>query len=150
MNNIHTSTHVPTDANSVVVKNTQRSYTTTISFIVYITKFAALGTFASSVGLIAYTSINGLRWGLHDSTRKAYDGRLRSLAVEDALERAKDYAKALGLSTVWPVEVREVQWCDEDGDAKMKGVRRFGAADPIFEPEEVMLSARVECKFEAE
>jgi hypothetical protein len=48
------------------------------------------------------------------------------------------------------VEVREVQWCDEDGDAKMKGVRRFGAADPIFEPEEVMLSARVECKFEAE
>lgn len=83
-----------------MVENTQRSYTTTISFVVYVTEFAALGMFASSVGLIAYTSINGVRWGLHDSKRKALDGRLRSLAVEDALERAKDYAKALGLSAV--------------------------------------------------
>lgn len=43
-----------------------------------------------------------------------------------------------------------MQWCDEDGNAKMKGVRRLGAADTIFESEEVVLSARVECKFEAE
>ncbi|KAI4800919.1 hypothetical protein E4T44_11582 [Aureobasidium sp. EXF-8845] len=150
MNNIHTSTHLPTDANGVVLKSTQTSYTTTISFVIHITEFGALGTFASNVVLLPYTSINGVRWRLHDSTRKAHDGRLRSRAVKDALERAKDYAKALGLSAVWPVEVKEVQWCDDDGDAKRKGPGRVGVADLFLEPEEVMLSARVECKFEAE
>jgi uncharacterized protein YggE len=150
MNNIHTSTHLPTDASGVVLKNAQRSYTTTISFVIHITEFGALGTFASNVVLIPYTCIKGVRWRLHGSTRKDFESKLRSLAVEDALERAKDYAKALGLSAVWPVEVKEVRWCDEDGDARMKGVRRVGVADPVFEPEEVMLSARVDCKFEAE
>jgi hypothetical protein len=150
MNNIHTSTHLPTSCNGVVLKNAQRSYTTTISFTIYITEFGALGTFASNVALIPYTSINGVRWGLHGSTRKAFENKLRSLAVEDALERAKDYAKALGLSAVWPVEVKEVRWGCEDGNTKMKGMERLGAADPILESEEVMLSARVECKFEAE
>lgn len=100
--------------------------------------------------LIPYTSFNGVRWRLHNSTRKTHDSRLRSLAVEDALERAKDYAKALGLSAVWPVEVKEVQRCDEDGDARTKGPGRVGVADLFLEPEEVILSARVECKFEAE
>jgi uncharacterized protein YggE len=150
MNNIHTSTHLPTDANGVVLKNTQRSYTTTISFAIYITEFAALGTFASNVALIPYTSINGVRWVLHSSTRKAWESNLRSLAVEDALERSKDYAKALGLSAVWPVEVREVQWGDGDGGARMKGMERLGVAELFFEPEEILLTARVECKFEAE
>lgn len=150
MNNIHTSTYLPTDANGAVLKNTQRSYTTTISFVIHITEFGALGTFASNVVLIPYTSVNGVRWRLHNSTRKTHDSRLRSLAVEDALERAKDYAKALGLSAVWPVEVKEVQRCDEDGDARTKGPGRVGVADLFLEPEEVILSARVECKFEAE
>jgi uncharacterized protein YggE len=150
MNNIHTSTHLPTDAQGVVLKNSQRSYTTTISFVIHVTEFGALGTFASNVVLIPYTSFNGVRWRLHNSTRKTHDSRLRSLAVEDALERAKDYAKALGLSAVWPVEVKEVQRCDEDGDARTKGPGRVEVADLFLEPEEVILSARVECKFEAD
>jgi uncharacterized protein YggE len=77
--------------------------------------------------------------------------------VEDALERAKDYAKALGLSAVWPVEVKEVQSRTSDDGAKTKGMRRPVSAnlDPAFadfclEPGEVVLSTRVDCKFEAE
>jgi uncharacterized protein YggE len=157
MANIHTSSHLPTDPNGVVLKNAQRIYSTTISFNIRIIEFGALGTFANQVALIPYTSIHGVRWALHNSTRKVYEIQSRSKAVEDALERAKDYAKALGLSAVWPVEVREVQWGDNDADAKIKGMARPGVVDPtqgfahvFLNPEEVTLSARVECKFEAE
>lgn len=113
--------------------------------------------------MLPYTSIHGVKWTISNTAREAHEARLRKEAVEDALERAKDYAKALGLSAVWPVEVKEVQWENKDIDAKTEakekgiGKRRSASADPdllfadsFFEPGEVVLSARVECKFEAE
>jgi len=84
------------------------------------------------------------------------------MAAEDALERAKDYAKALGLTAVWPVEVKEAQWGSHDPNAVMKvqekamDMRRPVSdsdpafADLFFEPEEVTMSSRIDCKFEAE
>jgi uncharacterized protein YggE len=159
MTNIHTSTHLPTSPHGAVLKNAQRIYSTTISFTIHIIEFGALGTFASQVALIPYTCIQGVRWKVDGSTRKGCESELRGKAVGDALERAKDYAKGLGLSAVWPVEVREVGWGieDMDVDVKRKGMGRTGVlesdlavADVFLDPGEVVLGARVECKFEAE
>ena len=112
--------------------------------------------------MLPYTSIQGVKWTISNTTRKTYEARLRKEAVEDAFERAKDYAKALGLSAVWPVGVKEVPWGNNDVDArtgkdKDVGKRRPASADPdatfmesFFEPGEVTSSARVDCKFEAE
>jgi uncharacterized protein YggE len=157
MTNIHTSSHLPTSPDGAVLKNAQRIYSTTISFTIHIIEFGALGTFANQVALIPYTCIHGVRWMLHSSTRKAFESELRGNAVGDALERAKDYAKGLGLSAVWPVEVREVQWGNNDASVKTTGIGRKGVADSdqgvagvFLDPVEVVLSVRVECKFEAE
>jgi uncharacterized protein YggE len=159
MTNIHTSSHLPTSPHGVVLKNAQRIYSTTISFNIHIIEFGALGTFANQVALIPYTCIHGVRWAVHDSTRKVYESELRGKAVGDALEKAKDYAKGLGLSAAWPVEVREVRWGIEDGDVdvKRKGMGRTGVVesdsgmvDVFLDPGEVLLGASVECKFEAE
>ncbi|KAI5209375.1 hypothetical protein E4T38_02401 [Aureobasidium subglaciale] len=121
-----------------------------------------LGTFASQVAVLPYTLIHSVRWALTSTTRQAHESQLRSMAAEDALERAKDYAKALGLSAVWPVEVKEAQWGSHDPNAVMKvqekamDMRRPVSdsdpafADLFFEPEEVTMSTRIDCKFEAE
>jgi uncharacterized protein YggE len=106
MTDIETSSHLPTDSQGTVLKNTQRSYSTSVSYTIYIAEFSALGTFANQVSMLPYTAIHGVKWTISNTTRKAYEARLRKEAVEDALERAKDYAKALGLSAVWPVVMK--------------------------------------------
>ncbi|KAI4741537.1 hypothetical protein E4T50_08014 [Aureobasidium sp. EXF-12298] len=157
MTDIHTSSHLPTDTQGAVLKNAQRSYTTSVSYAIHIAEFGALGTFANQISILPYTSIQGVKWSISSTTCKAHEARLRKEAVEDALESAKDYAKALGLSAVWPVEVKEVQWEKHDVETKTKRTRRPVSADTdpasmesFFEPGEVTLSARVDCKFEAE
>ncbi|KAI5249374.1 hypothetical protein E4T43_00760 [Aureobasidium subglaciale] len=145
-----------------VLKNAQRVYSTSVTFDIRIRDFNKLGTFASQVAVLPYTLIHSVRWALTSTTRQAHESQLRSMAAEDALERAKDYAKALGLSAVWPVEVKEAQWGSHDPNAVMKvqekamDMRRPVSdsdpafADLFFEPEEVTMSTRIDCKFEAE
>ncbi|CAD0086773.1 unnamed protein product [Aureobasidium vineae] len=162
MKAIKTTSQLPTDTQGAVLKNAQRVFETAVSFDIRVSDFGRLGSFAAQVAQLPYTEIHSVRWALTSSTRQAYASKLRTMAAEDALERAKDYAKALGLSAVWPVEVRETQWGNHDVDAVMKvqeramDMRRPVAdsdpafADLFFEPEEVTMSARVDCKFEAE
>ncbi|KAI5259525.1 hypothetical protein E4T42_00192 [Aureobasidium subglaciale] len=162
MTSMRTTSHLPTDQYGTVLKNAQRVYSTSVTFDIRIRDFNKLGTFASQVTVLPYTLIHSVRWALTSTTRQAHESQLRSMAAEDALERAKDYAKALGLSAVWPVEVKEAQWGSHDPNAVMKvqekamDMRRPVSdsdpafADLFFEPEEVTMSTRIDCKFEAE
>ncbi|THY67426.1 hypothetical protein D6C97_00810 [Aureobasidium pullulans] len=162
MTSLKTTSHLPTDQYGTVLKNAQRVYSTSVSFDIRIRDFSKLGTFASQVSTLPYTLIHSVRWALTSTTRQAYESKLRAMAAEDALERAKDYAKALGLTAVWPVEVKEAQWGSHDPNAVMKvqekamDMRRPVSdsdpafADLFFEPEEVTMSTRIDCKFEAE
>ncbi|KAI5208578.1 hypothetical protein E4T39_01282 [Aureobasidium subglaciale] len=148
MTSMRTTSHLPTDQYGTVLKNAHRVYSTSVSFDIRIRDFNRLGTFASQVAVLPYTLIHSVR--------------LRSMAAGDALERAKDYAKALGLSAVWPVEVKEAQWGSHDPNAVMKAQEKAmdmrrpvpdsdpAFADLFFEPEEVTMSTRIDCKFEAE
>ncbi|KAK6008473.1 hypothetical protein QM012_000376 [Aureobasidium pullulans] len=156
MTDIKTTSHLPTDEYGTTLKNAQRVYSTSISFNIHIRDFTKLGTFSSQISILPYTSIHNLKWAITNTTKKASEKTLRAAATKDALERAKDYAKALGLSAVWPVEVREVQWGKCDGGAVKKGQERTmgmrtlvadldpGVRDLVFEPEEVVLSMRLE------
>ncbi|KAG9650107.1 hypothetical protein KCU64_g9186, partial [Aureobasidium melanogenum] len=162
MTSITTTSHLPTDECGTALKNAQRIYSTSVCFDIRVREFGKLGTFASQVSRLPYTLIHSVRWALTSTTRQAYESRLRTMAAKDALERAKDYAKALGLTAVWPVEVKEAQWGYHDASAVMKvqekaiDMRRPvvdsdpAFADLFFEPEEVTMSMRIDCKFEAE
>ncbi|KAG9828391.1 hypothetical protein KCU78_g12707, partial [Aureobasidium melanogenum] len=162
MTSIKTTSHLPTDERGAVLKNAQRIYSTSVNFDIRLREFSKLGTFASQVSKLPYTWIHNVRWALTSTTRQAYESRLRTMAAKDALGRAKDYAKALGLTAVWPVEVKEAQLGDHDADAVMNvqekamDMRRQvvdsdpAFADLFFEPEEVTMSTRVDCRFEAE
>lgn len=162
MTSIKTTSHLPTDECGTALKNAQRIYSTSVCFDIRVREFGKLGTFASQVSRLPYTLIHSVRWALTSTTRQAYESRLRTMAAKDALERAKDYAKALGLTAVWPVEVKEAQWGYHDASAVMKvqekaiDMRRPvvdsdpAFADLFFEPEEVTMSMRIDCKFEAE
>ncbi|KAI4715695.1 hypothetical protein E4T48_08123 [Aureobasidium sp. EXF-10727] len=145
-------------------KPAQKVLETIVGYNVRVKDLQKLGSFAAQVGCLQNTEVLGLRWGVSDSTRTTHASRLRRLAGEDALERAKDYARALRLSAVWPVEVRETGWGEDDVDGVVRGqekavdmdVRRLvvdsdmAFADLVFEAEELTMGARVECKFEAE
>lgn len=162
MTAIKTTSHLPTDECGAALKNAQRVYSTSVSFDIRVRDFGRLGSFAGQVSTLPYTLIHSVRWALTSSTRQAYESKLRTMAAKDALERAKDYAKALGLSAVWPVEVKEAQWGDHDANAVMKVQEKAmdmlrpvtdsdpAFADLFFEPEEVTLSTRIDCRFEAE
>lgn len=162
MTSLRTTSHLPTDQYGSVLKNAQRVYSTSVSFDIRVKDFSKLGTFASQVSTLPYTVLHNVRWALTSTTRRAHESKLRKIAAEDALERAKDYAKALGLAAVWPVEVKEAQWGSHDPNAVMQtqqtalDMRRPVSdsdpafADLFFEPEEVTMTTRVDCRFEAE
>lgn len=162
MTSMKTTSHLPTDQYGTVLKNAQRIYSTFVSFDIRVRDFSKLGTFANQISILPYTVIHSLRWGLTNTTRRADESMLRTMAAEDALDRAKDYAKALGLAAVWPVEVKEAQWGSHDPSAVMQAqqtaldMRRAvpdsdaAFSDLFFEPEEVTMTTRIDCKFEAE
>lgn len=162
MASLKTTSHLPTDAYGTVLKNAQRVYSTSVCFDIRVVDFGKLGSFAGQVSMLPYTLIHSVRWAVTSSTRQAYESKLRTMAAKDALERAKDYAKALGLSAVWPVEVKEAQWGDHDAHAATKvqekamDMRRTvtdsdpAFADLFFESEEVTLRTSINCRFEAE
>ena len=152
---IMTNLHSSSSAQPAVPKAAQTVFSTCVSYAIFIAEFNALGTFANQVSLLPYIVIKGVRWTVSNSTQKALRAELRKEAVKDALDRAKDYAKGLALSAVWPVEVREIQWGSSDDEvSEMKKTRGsvsdHASVDLGFGSGEVVLSARVECKFEAE
>ncbi|PIG69420.1 hypothetical protein AARAC_005256 [Aspergillus arachidicola] len=86
-----------------------RVYTARTNFEVKFRDFSKLGEFVSDVAKDPLVSVRDVDWQLTDDTKQQLGQECRKLAVWDALAKAKDYAGALNMSNLRPVEVDDSQ-----------------------------------------
>jgi len=138
-------------------RNKSRQYNAHITFEIKFADFTVLGDVSTELAKMQFVSVRNIDWRLTDKTKASLVGMSRKLAVEDAVSKARDFAAAVGKSTVHAVEINT----DSDGfgrSSNMFGATRVygaGAAaaeeDSLnFEPEEVEMSCSIQVKFEAE
>ncbi|ORV53481.1 hypothetical protein AWC02_01920 [Mycolicibacter engbaekii] len=91
-----------------------------------------------------------VKWSLTDKLRAKLIVKARTYAVRDAVTRAQQYADALGLGKVRPLEV-----VDQDGQsyggvaAPMRTGSANDGAEVVLEPNHIELSATVTARFVA-
>jgi len=139
-----------------------REYNASTSFEIKFADFAKLGAVCTDLANMPFVSIRNISWRLTEKTKASLWGQSRSMAVEDAVTKAKDFAAAVGKTKVRAVEINS----DTDG-LFGRTASAFGGAQIMrsrgivgqnhseeeelsFEPEEVEMNCTVKVKFEAE
>jgi hypothetical protein len=158
--------HVPYDNERKV--NLPREYQATVNFSIRLQKFNALGRIIHDLVAIEYVRSEGVQWVLTHDTMEAQRSKLRTLAAKDALDRAQDYAKAVGYERVLPLEMREAQAYTRSSNSKTglvptdgvetqsKNMAAFEEWEDLGEeafqytPEEVKMTLSLHAKFRAE
>lgn len=107
MSSISTGSYIPWDHEKQ--EHRTRVYTARTNFEVKFRDFSKLGEFVSDVAKDPFVSVRDIDWQLTDETKQALGQESRKLAVWDALAKAKDYAGALNMSNLRPVEIDDVQ-----------------------------------------
>ena len=108
--------HVPYDNEKKV--NLPREYQATVDFNIRLQKFNALGKMIHDLVAIDYVQSNGVKWVLTHETMESQRSKLRTMAAKEALNRAQDYAKAVGYANVTPIEMREAQAYTRSSNSK--------------------------------
>lgn len=116
----------------------------------------ALGAWIGELGRAPEHEVGGVTWSLAEETERRLAGRARALAIEDARERAADYARAAGLGDPAITAIREP---DLDapgplgkGRARAEGVMLAsadGGAPVALTAGEIEVEAAVEVAFQA-
>jgi uncharacterized protein YggE len=102
-----------------------------------------------------HIKISSIDWHLTDATLDSIRGGARKNAAQDAIQKAVDYAEAFvgaGKDKVRPVTVSENQYYTQSTRPHLhygKGMRGHitGQEELQFEPEDVSLDVKVDCKF---
>jgi uncharacterized protein YggE len=107
----------------------------------------ALGVWLTESAELSGVSIGNIQWALRDETQQRVMAELRSLAVDDAFAKARNYAAAIGRTDVVPVSLAE----EDDGQMLRMSSARFrgGGSDVEFTPTPINVMVRVEVRFAA-
>lgn len=114
--------------------------------------FAELSRWVSTgISNVEGFRLERVKWALTDKLRGKLIARARTYAVKDAVARAQQYADALGLGKVRPLEVvdRGVGSYGDDVTASVRGGSADGGPDVMLVPNHIELSATVEARFVA-
>ena len=130
-----------------------------VEFSAVFTDFAALSWWVTDVSERDGLQIDAIEWRLTRETAKQAEADVATEAVRVAVERASAYARAIGLSSVTPVEVADVGLLgrDEPGPAPMARMLKsasfaadVGGGQAVeFQPEDIIVAAGVEARFVA-
>jgi len=140
------------------------NYTASTTFTIKFADFKVLGGVCTDLSILPFVSIRSITWSLTDVTKATLVTQSRRLAVEDAVAKARDFASAVGVLSIRPVEINQ----DDDGTGVRSGF--FGGGGPVmrnlaatpfgqgreeserlsFEPEECEVTCEVRVKFEGE
>ena len=162
MDSFTTTSFLPSEYNRESSQSPQRVFATSVAFKLEVQDFGKLGELVTQLSTsIHHARVHDVRWELTEDTKKYHQSELRRLAAADALQKATDYAYALGLQTVRIVELREegagggaVYYASarnmvrgfENGHADEEKVFQ----DLEFVPEDIKLTCAVDCRFEAD
>lgn len=123
--------------------------------------FADVDVLAGWLDVIAQRDglqVAGVEWQLTPETQARIDGEAATRAVVAAVERATAYARAIGRSSVVPVEIADLgllRGGEADATPRMfaKAAMEMDAAGSpgfAFRPEEIVVRAAVEARFRTE
>ena len=161
------SSHVPYDSDRKV--DLPRKYQSWVDFQIHLQKFSRLGPVIHDLVEIEHASSQGVEWILTPDTKEAQRSKLRTLAAKNALNKAEEYAKALGYDKVVAMEMKEAQAYTRSSSMKGRGREPTDGvetqsknmaegeewedlSEEAFEytPEDVKMSQSVNAKFRAE
>ncbi|QDS69623.1 hypothetical protein FKW77_008890 [Venturia effusa] len=137
------------------LRQKSRQYNAQVSLEIKFADFSLLGSACTDLATMPFVSVRNIDWRLTDKTKASLVGMSRKLAVEAAVSKAKDFAGAVGKTTVTAVEIVADRDNGYSRSARVYGATRaFGAAEVEdalnFEPEDVDMTCSVHVKFEAE
>lgn len=162
MTSLQTTSHMPTNNNGEPIEGATRVYEAEVTFDIRFRDFEALGPIATKLAAMPHVQVDRVDWILTPQTEQSYLSELRKMAARDALQRARDYAEALGLEHVVAVELEETQnrllFSSAVPRRKTKQSAPYASAHQIeknysdlaFHPEEIKMNMDVMCKFQAE
>lgn len=121
--------------------------------------FDALGGWLrQQVGPTTGFQVDRIEWALTDKRKQELTQQVRARAVQDARSRAQEYADALDLGPVTPVEIADAGMLagdiSPDSIGAISGVRQaafIGSGEPelTFVPEDIEIAAAVDARFVA-
>lgn len=153
---LRTGSEVPWDRDG---NPRERVYYGQISLNVTFCDLSRLGELVGRLSAQKYVEINNIDWRLTDETTKANSSKARKLAMQDATEKARDYAEFLGRE-VQPVEVTDSEVGRGYMGARYKGgdmvpLAAMGAGGEQHEdldltPQEVEVQCSVQVNFKGD
>ncbi|MCS3842325.1 SIMPL domain-containing protein [Microbacterium sp. AK031] len=133
-------------------------YRASVDFSATFTDPSELSIWVSDISAWDGVEVSWVDWHLTPETRTRVERDVASSAVNVAVARAEAYAAALGLASVTPIEIADVglishgQTPGAPQTMKARGAA-FVAADSApsmeYEPDEIVVSATVEARFNA-
>jgi uncharacterized protein YggE len=132
-------------------------YHATASVEARFSDFAALGAFLDPIALREGVTVQGIQWGLTKATADELLRTAQTGAIEEASTKAKNYAAALGLTSIRPLAVADPGMLSpEPPSPRMMSAMASKSFDsgrsssPLdLTPADVVVSAAVEARFEA-
>lgn len=132
-------------------------YKATIDFTATFTEASELSIWVSDISAWDGVEVGWVNWHLTPETRARVEREVASAAVGVAVARAEAYAAALHLTTVTPREIADVGLISSgQPPAAPQMMRARGAAFAAdsapameYEPEDIVVSATVEARFDA-
>lgn len=136
-----------------------RVHTATSSYSAIFRNFAKLGDVVGNLMTHPHVSIDRVEWKLTDATIKSLHSESRTLAMENAIEKAEDYARVVGRK----VFAREINDSDHGNQVAMlqqqqmarsavygSGVGPSHDSSVDMTPQDIRYTGRVTVKFESE
>ncbi|RYP40667.1 hypothetical protein DL767_001525 [Monosporascus sp. MG133] len=107
MSSLSTGSYIPWDQRSGGEQQRNPVYTARTTFKVTFRDFARLGQVVSDLTNRPYVSVVSVEWRLTTPTKLEMSKASRKLAIEDAVDNARDYAEALGRTSWQALEVSD-------------------------------------------
>lgn len=121
------------------------------SLSVTFSDFGELSRWLGEVSAHDGVTVHGVNWSLTDTSLANANRIARDLAVQNAVEKATDYARSLGLGNVHPRALSDSGLSGDGGPpflGSVGDVAQFSSVE--FAPESIVVSATVEARFSAD
>lgn len=108
-------TDLKTSSNAGYGSDPKMTYQVSVTFNIRVRDFEKLGTLARRLAEAPLVTISKIAWALTTLTASSSDSRLRKMAAANALQRATDFAEALGLNSVFAISISQEMDYGESG-----------------------------------
>ena len=149
MTPLRTCTWIP--QNNDGNRTPRRQYNANVRFEVIFQNFIKLGEVIATVSKMPHVEIENMDWRLTDATRANLASEVRNNAMQDAVDKARDYAKVVGRVVaaveIWDEMVTHGRMTKQTPRIPEATSSMDAVSGIALEPEDVQMSLNVQVKF---